>query len=80
MELQQYDIVRGTWRPSDASTVRDEASPLVGYRGEWLAAWIIEDGRFEGEYAMTSQTIGFRWWVPLSDLVDVEFVSRMVPA
>ena len=73
--MAQYDVVTATFRPKDLDTLRPSLEKWIGWRGEFQAVWMIEEGPYEGDFAMMPVSgppyyggpLGF-YWVPESDL------------
>jgi hypothetical protein len=63
MTLEQYMTVRGTFRPKRTDDLRPAAREYVGKRLLWNVAWKIEDGPYEGQWALTpcADAAGFGW-------------------
>ena len=74
MKLQRFDKVLATFSPRRVDDLRDEAPAAIGLRGVFAAAWLIEEGPYRGQWAMSPNDFErFRFgWVPLCDLSDVE--------
>jgi hypothetical protein len=68
MALTQYDIVIATFQPGRTDDLRAGAREVIGYRGQWEAAWVIEDGPYEGQWAMVPEEHLKFAWCPESDL------------
>lgn len=80
MKLQQFDIVRATFQPWTLETLKEEAVSWIGWRGEWEASWIIEEGSYKGMFAMSIRCTDPHppfCWAPQADLVDIELVDRL---
>lgn len=70
--MEQFDKVVGTFQPVQMDTLRPEAVAFIGQCITWQALWRIEDGPYEGDWAM--QEVGalhFPYWVPSRDVVPV---------
>jgi len=70
--LKQYDKITAKFNPKRIDDLVDGASEFIGLILIWQASWVIEDGQFEGEWAMAvignlRDIVPFAW-VPLSDL------------
>lgn len=68
--MEQFDRVTATFAPANMLTLKPDAAKHIGQRFEWMAAWIIEGGPYDGQFAMQVQTIpcpSFAW-APLCDL------------
>ena len=76
-QLEQYARVWGTFSPDRRDDLVPEAADWIGCRLVWQASWLIEDGPYEGQWAMCIVRPGFMnplppfAWVPLCDLDDV---------
>lgn len=69
-ELQQLIWVEATFAPSRTDDLRDRVPP-IGYRGKFQALWIIEDGPYEGDWAMQPDYDSpYVHWIPSRDLQD----------
>lgn len=81
--MEQYDYVSATFDPKNLNTLKQSGKALIGQTLEYQAGWIIEDGPYKGDWAMSfsnqevrrlllsCQEIDF-CWVPLCDLKDVK--------
>lgn len=68
--MEQFDKIRATFTPQRTDDLRYGAEKCIGWEGEWTACWIIEDGDYEGQWAMSPDREK-PWpmaWVPLCDL------------
>ena len=80
MDLQHLDYVEATYDP----IIRDDLTLLaresVGERGEFCVGWMVEEGRYEGNWALNPMEFGrFRFgWAPLCDFRDVRLVAATV--
>jgi hypothetical protein len=80
-ELQQFDFVLATFRPTRHDDLQPGAAEWIGERCKWQAAWIIESGPYTGQWAMSvdphrtvPRATSFAW-APFCDLADVEVVE-----
>lgn len=73
-KYRPYATITATFRPRRADDLHPNAKPWVGYTGEWLASWVIEDGDYAGQWAFTPREhlTPFPGWVPECDLVLAE--------
>lgn len=81
MKLQQHDRITATFSPTNAETLRAGIEAWIGWRGEWLVGWIIEDGTYQGQYAMIPVieiNPGFSW-VPECDLSAIVPLDDSTP-
>ena len=71
--MNRFDIVEATFQPQNMDTLKDTSVPWIGYRCQWSADWIIEEGEFEGKFAMgvISDDHPPFAWAPESDLTDI---------
>jgi len=78
MTLELYDVVVATFQPQRTDDLKNNADKFIGVRCKWEAVWEIEDGPYEGQFAMS--TVDFEIqrkygssfvWVPQCDLKDV---------
>jgi hypothetical protein len=77
-KLQQFDMVEATFRPTRLDDLKPEVKGKVGERGIFQAVWIVEDGHYEGQWAMSPQDFN-HWqfvWTPLCDLVNITPLDR----
>ena len=80
--MKQYDVVEATFSPPRTDDLRHEAEVCVGKRYQWMADWLVEEGPYEGQWAMTPYPLApmddrkFAW-VPESDLRDVVVRERL---
>lgn len=79
-DIEQFDKVTATFRPLRTDDLQPpEAAEWIGWRGEWLASWPVEDGPYKGQWAMAPMAplgtyLPFAW-TPFCDLADVEIVG-----
>lgn len=83
-EIEQYDKVRAIYDPKRTDDLVPGCEKWIGREGNyWLAGWIIEEGEYEGQWAMA---IPRSWlftkndpfpaaWVPHCDLTILEWVD-----
>ena len=80
--MKQLDIIVATYSPTFTDDLPLEWVNLIGWRGEWQAYWIIEEGKYAGQWAMlryppvSGSAVG---WVPESDLVQLDQVQGHLP-
>ena len=78
--MKRFDLVEATFQPANMDTLKEEAVPWIGWRGQWSADWIIEEGEFKGTFAMGVDANDERppfAWAPEADLADVELIKSM---
>ena len=76
MSLLRFERVAATFRPQRIDDLRPELKPWIGFCDVWYAAWTVESGPYEGQWAMMLEdTTATRneaawpcYWVPLCDL------------
>jgi hypothetical protein len=51
--MEQGDWFPATFRPKRSGNLRPEAEKWIGWRGLWQAAFLIEEGPYEGQWACT---------------------------
>lgn len=82
--MNQFDRVLGVFEPKRTDDLQNDAAQHIGKLYTWRAMWVIEDGPYEGEWAMGvdrmrvdrfSPEIKFAW-VPESDIRIVGAVER----
>ena len=73
----QFDKVTAVYRPLRIDDLRPGVAEWIGHSFEWEAMWVIEDGPYEGQWAMGMDRLGLRdrgeevppfYWCPLCDL------------
>jgi hypothetical protein len=76
MQLEQFEHYRAEFQPRSTDNLVPGAERWVGRYGEWIAAWNIEDGEYQGEWAMEWRCAVLTKadrppfaWVPSGDLV-----------
>jgi hypothetical protein len=70
--IQQYDEVEATFAPQRTDDLKPGCETWIGRRARWAAEWIIEDGPYQGQWAMVQHETGAPMaWSPLCDLADV---------
>ncbi len=74
---ERFEVVDALFDPRRTDDLKPGVADLIGWRGEWRADWIIEEGEpFAGEWAMVPQEE--EWtklgvvWVPSGDLLPVD--------
>lgn len=74
---ERFKVVDALFDPRRTDDLKPGVADLIGWRGEWRADWIIEEGEpFAGEWAMVPQEE--EWiklgvvWVPSGDLLPVD--------
>ena len=75
MGLEQFDRFRATFEPVRTDDLTPRSVDWIGWTGVWQAAWVIEEGPYEGQFACTvydrgpdsPQADAFAW-VPECDL------------
>lgn len=76
---QRGDRFRATFRPQRLDTLRPENVPLLGQRGEFYAAWLIDhECDYTGQWACMTFDPTMRaltGWVPFEDFEEVEPIS-----
>lgn len=67
---RQFQRVEAVFQPRETGNLVAGADALVGQRFEWMAAWVIESGPYEGEWAMQFMGPGTApfAWAPSGDL------------
>jgi hypothetical protein len=71
-DMKQFEVIEATFKPKRIDDLVEGSEAWIGRRTQWQAAWILEDGPYNGEWAMTPHgddrfKAPFAW-VPLSDL------------
>lgn len=93
MALKQFDWFPATFKPQRTDDLKPTATEWIGWTGLWEAAYLIEEGPYEGEFACSVKlksdgsygsadhppTSAFVW-VPQSDLVPVEIPAQAMKA
>ncbi len=72
--FKQFQQVKATFSPRRVDDLRDGAESCIGFTTTWTASWVIEDGDYECEWAMTppyDMNAPFVW-VPSGDLQAAE--------
>lgn len=83
IELQAFDEVMATFNPIIRNDLKPGVDDLIGIRAKFTALWIIEDGPYIDQWAMSldydlvrsKRIAGF--WTPSCDLEDVELLERI---
>ena len=70
MDIEQHDFVLATFKPLREDDLKPDAKEHIGKMYVWNASWVIEEGPYEGDMAMTQwyKSVKFFGWVPLRDL------------
>lgn len=53
--IEEHDKINAVFRPKRTDDLQPGCEEFVGRSGEFQAVWVIEDGPYEGQFAM---------WVP----------------
>lgn len=80
--VEFLEKVEAAFAPARRDDLAPEAQEHIGRRLLWQAVWVIEDGPYEGQWAMAPLTpdfLGFAW-VPECDLAGVASVRAGIPA
>jgi hypothetical protein len=80
MDLQPSDVVMATMLPHRNDDLKPHAREWIGVRMRWYAAWVIEEGPYTGQMAMTPfdptpQGLKAIGWVPLCDLTELSLLQ-----
>lgn len=71
-DVRQYDVVVARFQPRRQDDLVPGASDLIGQEAKWKACWLIEQGEYAGEWAMTMLPENGKLspfaWVPSGDL------------
>lgn len=75
-DIDFFDKVLATFRPSRTDDLTPEAACWIGWRGVWSASWIVERGQYEGQWAMMPLDPHGNYppfaWMPFCDLADID--------
>lgn len=70
--VEQFDRFIATFQPERTDDLKPGAEHYIGQRCEWEAAYVIEEGPYEGQMAcMPVFDMPFAW-TPECDLADIE--------
>ena len=72
--MKQYQKISASFSPRRVDDLRENAQAWIGRTSLWTASWVIEEGDYEGELAMTppyDMNAPFVW-VPSGDLQAAE--------
>lgn len=71
-DVRQFDVVVAKFQPRRRDDLVPGASDLIGQQARWKASWLIEEGEYAGEWAMTMLPDAGQFspfaWVPSGDL------------
>jgi hypothetical protein len=75
-DMQQFDRVVATFEPIRRDDLKAGAAEWIGRTLTWQASWIVEEGDYEGQWAMAPMpplgAPATDWppftWIPLCDL------------
>lgn len=73
-ELSSGRCIMAKFNPRRVDDLKPDALPLAGAVGEFEALWVIDDGDYEGEWAMLMPhgwRTGNAIWCPSGDLTLV---------
>lgn len=74
-DIQQFARIEATFTPQRSDDLNPRALRFIGRRLTWLAAWVVEDGPYKGQWAFTADINGSSLglgWVPECDLSDIQ--------
>ena len=80
--MEQFDLVYARLTPRRLRTLKQGVADFIGLAATWEAYWIIESGRYEGQWSMhmlpeeASQLGWGFYWVPEEDLTILAAVAR----
>lgn len=77
--MQYFDTINAIFKPKNLTTLKSEAKDFIGLSCLWTAVWIIEEGEYQGQWAMTPDyevNAPFSW-VPEEDLELIEEEIKM---
>ena len=70
--MEKYDKITAKFNPPVTADMAEVSKKWIGRTMEWQAAWIIEEGDYEGQWAMTPSGPERHeapfLWAPYSDL------------
>jgi len=70
LPMRQFDYFTAFFEPQRTDDLVDGAEQWIGSLLRWQAAYLIEDGPYEGEWACTAWDAKTPFaWAPFSDLV-----------
>lgn len=71
--LAQFDRFIATFQPQRSDDLKPGARRMIGTRCEWEAAYVIEEGPYDGQMAcMPVLSRAPLAWTPECDLADIE--------
>lgn len=75
--MDQFDIITAVFNPRRSDDLVEGAADWIGKSCQWQAAWVIEEGEYSGEWAMTPHPLETLLscpfaWVPSGDLYIIE--------
>lgn len=73
--MKQFDEIRAVFAPLSTDDLKPGSRAFIGRSGIWYAAWRIEDGDYEGQWAMVPKEAGwpFHWAAEC----DLELIAEM---
>lgn len=71
--MRWFEQIRGEYRPQRTDDLREGVAESIGRVSTWMAAWTIEEGPYEGQFAMMPDVHdGFPFaWAPLCDVKPI---------
>ena len=76
--MKHFDLVEATFQPQNLETLKERAVQWIGWRGTWEASWIIEEGPYEGTFAMCVMNSRPPFlWVPEIDLTEIVLIYTL---
>ena len=66
--MQQFDKVTAIFSPTKVDDLVEGMDTFIGKSGEFTAAYILENGVYEGQFAMQTPICWPCAWVPEADL------------
>lgn len=71
--MEQFDRFIATFQPQRTDDLKPGADRIIGTRCEWEAAYVIEEGPYEGQMACMPILGSAPFaWAPACDLADIE--------
>ncbi len=79
MDLQHLDHVEAIYDPLIRDDLAPRARESIGEKGEFCVAWLVEEGRYKGNWALSPMEFErFRFgWAPLCDFRDVTLLAAV---
>lgn len=77
--MDQFKEYKGVFNPGSTDDLQGDAKDFIGVTCLWQPMWVIEDGAYEGDWAMMQVAPEEDWLKSLSRWVperDIDFIDE----